>query len=477
VTGQPAVCDTREEQYHLLVLDPTHTRVLAARPARSWLLPFLKFRAQMPEALVFRPYLSRLGVDATPIHEALLRDGCGIDGGDGVDHVRGIAHRYIAFEAHMSDVTADRLTWEPVRDLLDGDAASVIPIQKTALRTCLERFQHAVAPFDSPAQLRDVRHWIHDHLSAIGATITGDRTYYRVRRFDMVAAFPTTSGTMYFKGGPRRMAHEAELTQALHALMPRHFPATLAYDPERHWWLTPSVPGNDLTSAPVSEDVWLAAVKLLAAAQRKAMTSRPVTTALAHRRFGAPQCAAIAMRVRRMLADGPFKEHWSADRLDTLEARLDTAIDRYFSLELPPTWTPADFVGLNIFNDHGHVWFIGVEESYLAPPTLAVSRLFRDLRFRVQAPDPVIERLTDAYIEAWQEQISGDVLRDALTETPACGMLFTLRSHLDRHARHHGLWTSEGEGYPPNTELHAEAHRLGIALLPKASVANSPVLV
>ena len=140
---------------------------------------------------------------------------------------------------------------------------------------------------------------------------------------------------MYFKGGPRRMAHEAELTQALHALMPRHFPATLAYDADRHWWLTPGVPGSDLASAPVSEDVWLAAIKLLATAQRKAMTSRPVTSALAHRRFGAVQCSAVATRVRRMLADGPFKEHWSADRLDTLEARLDTAIDRYFSLELP----------------------------------------------------------------------------------------------------------------------------------------------
>ena len=351
--------------------------------------------------------LSRLGVDATPIHEALLRDGCGLDGGDGHDHVPGIAHRYIAFEAHMSDVTAERLTWEPISDLLDGEAASLIPIQKTALRTCLERFQHAVAPFDSPAQLRDVRHWIQEHLSAIGVTITGDRTYYRVRRFDMVAAFPTTSGTMYFKGGPRRMAHEAELTQALHGLMPRHFPATLAYDPERHWWLTPGVPGNDLTTVPVSEEVWLAAIKLLAAAQRKAMTSRPVTRALAHRRFGAVQCSAVATRVRRMLSEGPFKEHWSVDRLNTLEARLDTAIDRYFSLELPPTWTPADFVGFNIFNHNGHVWFIGVEESYLAPPTLAVSRLFHDLRFRVQTPEPVIERLTDAYVEAWQEQVPG----------------------------------------------------------------------
>jgi hypothetical protein len=474
VTDLPAVCDTREEQYHLLVLDPTQTWILAARPARSWLLPFLKFRAHMPEALVFRPYLSRLGVDATPIHEALLRDGCGIDGGDG-DCVRGIAHRYIAFEAHMSEVTADRLTWEPVSDLLEDDGTSIIPIQKTAIRTCLERFQHAVAPFDSPAQLRDVRQWLHDHLAAIGATITGELTYYRVRRFDMVAVFPTTNGMMYFKGGPRRMAHEAELTQALHALMPRHFPATLAYDPDRHWWLTPGVPGSDLTSAPVTEEVWHAAIKLLATAQRKAMTSRPVTSALAHRRFGAQQCCAVATRVRRMLADGPFKEHWSAERLDTLEARLDTAIGRYFALELPSTWTPADFVGLNIFNDNGHVWFIGVEESYLAPPTLAVSRLFHDLRFRVQTPETVIERLTDAYIEAWQDQIPGDMLRDSLADMSVCGMLFTFRSHLDRHARHHGLWTSEGEGYPPNTELHAEAHRLGIALLPKAAVASSPV--
>jgi hypothetical protein len=473
VIEQPAVCDTREEQYHLLVLDPSHTQILAARPARSWLLPFLRFRANMPEALVFRPYLSRLGVDATPIHEALLRDACGIDGGD-CDSVRGVAHRYIAFEAHMSEVTADRLTWEPVRDLLDEEGTSVIPIQKTALRTCLERFQHAVAPFDSPTQLRDVRTWIDEHLAANGAAITGDLTYYRVRRFDMVAAFPTTNGTMYFKGGPRRMAHEAELTQTLHALMPRHFPATLACDPDRHWWLTPGVPGSDLTSAPASEDVWHAAIKLLATAQRKAMTSRPVTSALAHRRFGVQQCRAVATRARRMLANGPFKEHWPADRLDALEARLDTAIDRYFALELPLTWTPADFVGLNIFNDNGHVWFIGVEESYLAPPTLAVSRLFNDLRFRVQTPETVIERLTDAYIDAWQDQVASDVLRGALDESSTCGMLFTLRSHLDRHARHHGLWTSEGDGYPPNTELHAEAHRLGIAVLPKAAVATSP---
>ena len=337
-----------------------------------------------------------------------------------------------------------------------------------------DSFQHAVAPFDSPAQLRDVRQWLHDHLATIGATITSDLTYYRVRRFDMVAAFHTTSGMMYFKGGPRRMAHEAELTQALHALVPRHFPATLAFDAERHWWLTPSVPGRDLASEPASEDVWLAAIKLLATAQRRAMTSRPVTAALTHRRFAATHCHAVASRVRRMLADGPFKEHWSEDRLDTLEERLDTAIDRYFALALPSTWTPAEFVGFNIFNDNGHVWFIGVEESYLAPPTLAVSRFFEDLRFRVRTPDAVIERLTDAYIEAWQDQIPADLLREALAEAPACGLLFTLRSHLDRHARHHGLWTSEGNGYPPNTEIHAEAHRLGIAVLPKAAVASSP---
>jgi hypothetical protein len=474
VIGQPAVCDTREEQYHLLVLDPTHTRILAARPARSWLLPHLKFRTHMPEALVFRPYLSRLGVDATPIHEALLRDACGIDGGD-CDSVRGTAHRYIAFEAHMSEVTADRLTWEPVDDLLDEGGTPVLPIQKTALLTCLERFEHAIAPFDSPAQLRDVRHWIDEHLATIGATITGDLIYYRVRRFDMVAAVPTTSGTMYFKGGPRRMAHEAQLTQELHALMPRHFPATLACNPDRHWWLTPGVPGSDLTTASVTEDVWHAAIKLLATAQRKAMTSPSVSSALAHRRFAATQCRAVASRARRMLANGPFREHWSDDRLDTLAARLDTAIDRYFAIDLPSTWTPADFAGLNIFNDNGHLWFIGIEESYLAPPTLAVARLFHDLRFRVRTPETAIERLTDAYIEAWQDQIPGDVLRDALADSPTCGMLFTLRSHLDRHARHHGLWTSEGDGYPPNTELHAEAHRLGIALLPQAAVTSSPV--
>ena len=106
MTEQPAVCDTREEQYHLLVLDPTHTRILAARPARSWLLPFLKFRAQMPEALVFRPYLSRLGVDATPIHEALLRDGCGIDGGDG--HDSRARHRTSLHRVRSPHVRGDR---------------------------------------------------------------------------------------------------------------------------------------------------------------------------------------------------------------------------------------------------------------------------------------------------------------------------------------------------------------------------------
>lgn len=76
----------------------------------------------------------------------------------------------------------------------------MIPIQKTAIRTCLERFQHAVAPFDSPAQLRDVREWLHDRLAAAGATITGDPTYYRVRRFDMVAAYSAESRSVPLSG-------------------------------------------------------------------------------------------------------------------------------------------------------------------------------------------------------------------------------------------------------------------------------------
>jgi hypothetical protein len=85
----------------------------------------------------------------------------------------------------------------------------------------------------------------------------------------------------------------------------------------------------------------------------------------------------------------------------------------------------------------------------------------------------MIEPLTHAYIDAWQDCIPADTLRRALAETPTCSLLFTFRAQLDRHARHHGLWTSEGEALPASSELHEEAHRLGLALTPKAATAGA----
>jgi hypothetical protein len=443
----------------------------------GWLLPYVRFRGHTHQSAVIKPYLARLGVEVMPIHESPI------------DLVRAAAaelaaettHRYVAAEAMPSVNTAegatvgegpDRLMWEPIDALLVSRRA-LIPIQETALRTCVDRFANPVAPFDTPAQLHAVKTWVAQSAAAHGAEVTGEPVHHRMGRFDTVMAFPTSRETLYFKGGPRRMAQEAHLAQALHALMPAHFPVTRGHDPERHWWLTPAVPGADLSVGVIDDEIWVRAVTLLATTQRKVLESRKALDLLAKRRFGPAQHDAAAARVVHLLAQGPYRHEWSVERLAKVEARLRHAGEQFMQHGLPWTWTPADFVGINLFQLAGQVWFIDVEDSYLAPPTLALSRLFFDLKFRVRTPQRLMERLKAAYVEAWGDVINADVLRRALADTPTCGLLFALRRLLDRQAREFGLWSAEGHALPPSQELFDEAHWMGLHLLPKALAAGS----
>jgi hypothetical protein len=469
--------EPHEEHYHLVVIDPNRTHVLVARPDAAWLLPYVRFRGHTQQAAVIKPYLARLGVDVAPIHEAPV-DVAGLDTSSAAP---GTAHRYVAAEAREAREVAplaegttgsDRLTWAPIESLLSSRRA-LLPVQELALRTCVDRFSHAVAPFDSPEQLRTVTDWVREHAEANGAQLTGEPIHHRMGRFDAVMAFPTTKETLYFKGGPRRIAQEAQLARALYSLMPQHFPTTRAFDETRHWWLTPGVPGTDLSIGVIDDEVWMRTMTLLATAQRKALQSPETLELLARRGFGAREHDAVVGRVMDLLAHGPYRHEWPGERLARVEARLRHTGEQFMHHDLPWTWTPADFVGINLFHDRGHVWFVDVEDSYLAPPTLAVSRLFFDLKFRVRSPQRLIERLKSAYIEAWDHVIDHDLLRRALTDTPTCGLVFALRRLLDRQAREFGLWSAEAHALPPTQELYDEAHWMGLHLLPKALAAGT----
>ncbi len=225
MTEQPAVCDTREEQYHLLVLDPTHTQILAARPARSWLLPFLKFRTHMPEALVFRPYLSRLGVDATPIHEALLRDGCGIDGGDCDIHSRRRASLHRVRSAHVrSHRRSPHLGTDPrsprrrrrVAHSDPEDRDPHLPRTLSARRRPV-RFPRAASRRPSVAPRSSRRHWRQHHRRADLLSRPPLRHGRRVpddERHDVFQGRPAPHGA--------RSGTDASAARADAASLPRH---------------------------------------------------------------------------------------------------------------------------------------------------------------------------------------------------------------------------------------------------------------
>jgi hypothetical protein len=472
-TSQTCVAP-REEHCHLLVLDPTHTRILAARPVRSWLLPHLKFRGLTRQPRVLTPYLAHIGVDAaTPIHEALLCNGLGLDHGCGPDP--SVAHRYVALEAqawrdhveqaHDEDISVrGRLTWEPIAPLLREQLA-VLPVQETAVRTCLERLTHAVAPFDSPAQLRAAKEWVREHLDARGIAITGEIVHERRDRFDMVLRVPTSGAVLWFKGGPRRMMQEVRLTEELHRLMPDRFAETIAIDTQRHWWLTSGTPGRALSeiAAASRSEVDVEAVHALAATQRQTLAAPAIANLLANRRYGAAQHQAVAARVIDLLSQGPYRDKWPRERLSRLQRRMHDAGERLMSHGLPASWTPGELVAAHLFqDDDGRVRFAGVEDSYLAPPTLAL------LTFVDEVDPAIIVRLEEAYVDAWRGQIDPNVLRAAMADTPVCAKLFTFRCHLDRHARHYGLWTSEGNNLAADHELHAGAHHLAMRILPHA---------
>jgi hypothetical protein len=145
--ARPPHAAPREEYFHLLVLDPTQTHILVARPLRSWILPHLKFRGPARQLPILTPYLAHFGIDdARPIHEVVLCDGLGSDERP-CGPQAGVAHRYVALEARAwrrddhDDEGHGRLIWEPIQPLLMRPLA-MLPVQETAVRTCLQRLAH-----------------------------------------------------------------------------------------------------------------------------------------------------------------------------------------------------------------------------------------------------------------------------------------------------------------------------------------------
>lgn len=450
-----------EEFYHLVILDPSRTRIVAGVSEEVWKLPYVRSLAHQRQWPAIERQLGMLGLVATPIHEAYFRRGAASFVGTGW-------HHYVALDAHASAIRNPVFAWHAVDRLLAR--RSLFPIAEDGLRACLARLQRGPqllppeAPFDGPEQVMDAHAWVQARLSDLGATIARLPVPRRMGRFDTILCFRTTMGLVTFKGGAGRTAREAQLVDALGALRPRHFPRVVATSPDGSWWLTTAAGSrdpNDRHDPSRDRDLSARGVTFLADVQRAVLDSDALEL-VRDRPFGGVQFDETIARLRRMLARGPFHTNWAPRRITAVTTTLLRAADRLVAAPLPWTWTPTTFTLPNLEHD-GSIGFEDVEESVYAPPTLAFCSFVDDLWLRGQATQPIVRRLEQRYIDAWHGAIDADVLRRAMADSHLVAPLLAFHAHADRLARADGISPDDPLG-TEHPALAEHAHLLGTRL-------------
>lgn len=307
--------------------------------------------------------------------------------------------------------------WSVPHDLVRS--SGLLSFQQTALRRFCDDLdgKEASETFRSVGWPEQIRRWIDVQLGPMGIRLTGEMRQFRSGVFESVAAFPTTAGHVYFKGKVDGPFTEARLAGLLSSLYPTHFPRTIAFDPNRGWWLMAEVAGRSLAEQPTLTD----AASVAAAVARMQVGLLPHVSALRDLGVDATPVTALEERALdlfdRVLSSSDAYTVFNANSwgLANVRAKLSAGCRRVRELELPVTWVHSDLDPLNVFHDGYCARLIDLADSWIGPAPVILERFIKGLRGRLGADfdsdwETVIRA---AYVDGWNGDVPASHMHEA----------------------------------------------------------------
>jgi hypothetical protein len=259
---------------------------------------------------------------------------------------------------------------------------------------------------------------VNDLLAAQGMSAAGDPELVFDQPWARISRIDTSDGSLYIKEPCAANRSEAVLTRWLHEQFPDIVPAVVATDPDTGAFLTRDG-GSTMREAlqePYDPSFWhdvltrYAQLQIECIGQANALRDAGIHSArVADLPALFPEVIGFA-RDERMNLPGGLTE-MEIGQLRSLEERFVECCEQLFVYGIPDTLHHDDLHDENIFAD-GRIFDWG--DAYLSHPFFALRLVIRvtERRMELLPGDPALAPLVEAYLQAWGDFGSPQLLGD-----------------------------------------------------------------
>jgi Phosphotransferase enzyme family len=253
-------------------------------------------------------------------------------------------------------------------------------------------------------------------LGEQGLRLAGEIEQPHVRPWSTVLRVPTAEGDVWFKAAVPSLSHDIGVTSTLAGLRRDLVLAPLAIDLERRWMLLPD--GGERLREVLGRERhprrWLELAPLYAQLQSAAVPAVDELLGLGTPDYRLGRLPELSDELGAALGRrGPGPE-----RVTELAGELA-------ALGIPETIQHDDLHDGNVFVHEGGYWIFDWGDSCISHPFMSLVVGLRGIAhtFELAEHDPDLERIRDAYLEAWSERASRPELLRAVEIADCFGRL------------------------------------------------------
>ena len=278
-------------------------------------------------------------------------------------------------------------------------------------------------PFGRTGWLRELSEWAAEQVAPLGIRLTG--TFHQLNAsptFSLIR-LETNSVALWFKATGIPNEHELGVALSLARLFPRYVPRVLGRHPAWNGWLSAEAPGTQLDEI-VDYSAWERAAQSLAELQISSIGKCSELLAAKCKDLRLARLAEwmdpFLARMGEFMAaqEKPSPAPLVKSELASLREGLGEACELLGNLGLPDTLGHLDFNPGNILVSSDRCVFLDWAEGCIGHPFVTFEYLRQHIgRSGVRKP-AAGERITAAYLRAWEAFFSPEVLRRAMAIAP-----------------------------------------------------------
>ncbi len=278
-------------------------------------------------------------------------------------------------------------------------------------------------PFGRPGWLRELFDWAQEQVAPLGLRLNGNFRQLNAGPTFSLTRLETDGIALWFKATGKPNEHELAISLSVARLFPRYVPRILGVHSAWNGWLSGEAPGIQLSDI-AEGSAWERAAESLAELQissigkcfelREGKCKDLRLARLAELIDPFIECMGEFMAAQEKPSPAPLAK----SELASLREGLAEACELLASFHLPDTLGHADFNPGNILVSPDGCVFLDWAEGCVGHPFVTLEYLHQHVeRSSVRGP-AASERITAAYLRAWEAFFTPEVLRRALAIAP-----------------------------------------------------------